>query len=282
MSFFSMVGIYVESKFSFGSVEAGFIVTSFAVAFILGQVTLWNRVHPRIGKHVSLAVGAGLFGVGSLLAPQAENIGAMVPFLLLMALGYSLQTPAIATLTSRYAEDGHQGQTMGTALTFQALSRVVGPPLFGIAFNELGIAAPFYIGSCLCFITVLLALYSLQRNKAIKSGLRTTRSDVNLLRDVEAGGAAALVAATAVAGDDELPADVATRLGEVTAKLLAGLGLSPEVLATPEGMAEAESLLEVALRARDDDDEPKARIPGEDADEETETLEVLGSHVKMR
>jgi MFS family permease len=65
----------------------------------------------------------------------------------------SLTFPSTTALTSRWAEPGNLGTTMGTAQAFAGMSRTLSPLIATGLFQQIGHPVPFLF-SALCMVTV--------------------------------------------------------------------------------------------------------------------------------
>ena len=89
-----------------------------------------------------------LLAIGLLLYPAAPTVWLLPAIIPLVPIGTALLFPATTSLLSEAATQGELGTTMGVAQTFAGLSRVVAPIVGTIAFQRLGVDAPFLLSGC--------------------------------------------------------------------------------------------------------------------------------------
>jgi len=139
------------------------VLTWVGVAAFLG-LTFMNtssnlsELEPRLVQAgaVSLAVAFALVG-------WSASLGSPARFVLfvgagLIALGSGLFTPSVSSYVSRCADPASQGVTLGTLQSVSALARVFGPAGGGFLYENVGKAAPYFLGSVGMVVAAALAL----------------------------------------------------------------------------------------------------------------------------
>jgi MFS transporter, DHA1 family, tetracycline resistance protein len=109
-------GLFSETKLALGGLAA----TALCLAVVGGSTSGWV-LYPAVG---ALAVGAGL------------------------------AIPALTALLSRRAPADGQGRLMGGVQAVLSIALVSGPLMAGAAFDEIGIAAPYFAGAILAALAV--------------------------------------------------------------------------------------------------------------------------------
>jgi predicted MFS family arabinose efflux permease len=61
-----------------------------------------------------------------------------------LTIGFSLATPALAAHLSRVSADDRQGRALGALQSVSAMARIVGPPLAGLLGAVAGLGTPFF------------------------------------------------------------------------------------------------------------------------------------------
>lgn len=154
-----------EATFSlFGGRRFNLTEGSTAVVF-LGVGVLMSAVQgafigpltKRFGSVRLVVYGQSLVAVG-LLALGASTVWAALCFaLVLMVLGAGVAAPSLTALVANSADDSRRGEMLGVQQSASALARVIGPPLAGLAFDGIGIGAPYTLGALLCLAAVVVA-----------------------------------------------------------------------------------------------------------------------------
>ena len=83
--------------------------------------------------------------------------------LLLLVIGSGMCNPSLTTLVASSAPEDRRGEVLGFQQSAGALARVVGPPLAGLAFDRVGIGAPYSLGA-LVFLVAIGASWRLTTN----------------------------------------------------------------------------------------------------------------------
>jgi DHA1 family tetracycline resistance protein-like MFS transporter len=138
----------------------------FAFVGIVAALVQGGLVHPltrRFGEGrlvqagaVSLAVAFALVGWSASLG----NLGRAVLFVGagLIAFGSGLLNPSVSSYVSRRADSVSQGVTLGAFQSAGALARVFGPAGGGFLYENIGKAAPYFLGSAGMMAAAVLAL----------------------------------------------------------------------------------------------------------------------------
>ncbi len=103
----------------------------------------------RLGEGRAMLVGIAAMALGFLAIPLTTSIGQLALAAVCMPVGTALLFPATTSLVSRRAPEGETGQTLGVQQSFGGISRLVGPLWAGLAFQFVGIHAPFWISAAL-------------------------------------------------------------------------------------------------------------------------------------
>jgi MFS family permease len=113
---------------------------------------LLGPVVDRIGETWAMRLGTVALALGLLLYPVAPTVWVLAIIIPLVPIGTALLFPATTSLLSAATPAADLGTTMGVAQTFAGLSRVAAPILGTIAFQRLGIHAPFLIGAVIVLL----------------------------------------------------------------------------------------------------------------------------------
>ena len=186
-SYLAMFGFYILDYFGYGSLELGFISMGAGLVTIIVQMTIYNNMRLRIGKHGTsfffsfkhchththtqirvgtlivglVAVAIGLFGI-----PLIKEPAFAIVFVAPLAIGYGLASPSIVAILSRYASTTSQGSVLGIGTSMSAFARVVGPVTMGFVYEE-DKSLPFYIGSSIAILNVVVVALVLYLNRRL-------------------------------------------------------------------------------------------------------------------
>src|ERR1700722_18902942 len=100
----------------------------------------------RVGRRRTFQAGMALFMAGSLLCSLAPNIGALVAFRAVQALGASMLNPvALSIIANVFTESAARARAIGVWGTVAGLSLGVGPVVGGFLRQAVGGRSVFWI-----------------------------------------------------------------------------------------------------------------------------------------
>ena len=111
------------------------------------------RFTARWGEARIIVAGLGMLIVAIVLQPVLRLPAASVALMAALMVGHSLAFPNAGALVSRNTPPDRQGSVMGLNMASNALSRIVGPPLFGWVFS-VSADLPYYV--CALMIAAML------------------------------------------------------------------------------------------------------------------------------
>lgn len=154
--------LFSDARFEWGAADNAFFFAFVGLCAVLTQGVLIGKLGPRLGER-RLLLG-GLAAMALCLGPMS-----LVPFGMLlypvvgaMAVGAGLAIPAAAAMISKRVSGGEQGTVMGGQQAILSLTLILGPVVSGVAFDGLGVSAPYWIGSLLATLALLVATRTLR------------------------------------------------------------------------------------------------------------------------
>jgi MFS transporter, DHA1 family, tetracycline resistance protein len=139
--------IFSRARFGWDAANNAFFYAFVGTCAVVTQAVLLGWLRPRIGER-GLALGG--------LALMAANLGLMAvawqswmlfPVVALLALGSNLSIPCLTSLLSTRVEPSGQGRLMGNLQIVLNVALMGGPLIAGLAFDYVGAAAPYALGS---------------------------------------------------------------------------------------------------------------------------------------
>jgi MFS transporter, DHA1 family, tetracycline resistance protein len=129
------------------------------------QGYLLRRVVARYGELRLLRIGMATFAAG--MAPMASlSSRPLLWFVLgLLALGYGLASPSVASLISRSTEHHLQGEMLGVNQSALSLARVCGPLIAGFIY-QISTPAAVYIAGAAVSMAALVLTQNIERVSA--------------------------------------------------------------------------------------------------------------------
>jgi MFS family permease len=150
--FTAVLVLFFKQVFNWGPGPA---TSAFLIVGVVATVVQGALIGPlvsKFGEQRLTLFGLGLVLVGCLLIPAAP-IGNAQPVVFsavgILALGTGLVTPCLRSLVSRRLDSDGQGAALGSLQGLQSLGSFLGPPLMGLAFEQLGFNSPFLLAAAL-------------------------------------------------------------------------------------------------------------------------------------
>jgi MFS transporter, DHA1 family, tetracycline resistance protein len=159
------VPLFSNARFGWDATANAFFFAFVGVCAVLTQGVLIGRLQPRLGEERLLLGGLLLMtlNLGAIaLVPSGPLLYAVVGAL---AVGVGLAIPALTSLISRRVSGREQGKVMGGLQAILSLTLIVGPVVAGLAFDHLGVPAPYWIGALLAALALLTAAVVLLRER---------------------------------------------------------------------------------------------------------------------
>ena len=146
--------IMVPAVYGYGPSGVGGLLGYAGLLQALVQGYLLGKIVKRTGELTLIRAGMLALAIG--LAPMASltSHASLFMALALVAIGYGLASPSIASLISKRTERRLQGEVLGINQSAQSLARIFGPIAAGLAYQTLGPAAA-YIGGGLIALCAL-------------------------------------------------------------------------------------------------------------------------------
>jgi MFS family permease len=171
VGFFSMLAFSgFEATFSlFGGARFNLTEASTALVFLgvgivmsVVQGSLIGPLTNRFGSFRLLRNGLLLVSIGMLFLGAAVIWPTLIVALLFMVVGAGISSPSLTALVADSADDDRRGEALGIQQSATALARVVGPPLAGLAFDHVGIGAPYTFGALIYVFAIGIAFRKLK------------------------------------------------------------------------------------------------------------------------
>jgi multidrug resistance protein len=171
VGFFSMLAFSgFEATFSlfggarFNLTEASTALVFLGVGVVMSAVqgSLIGPLTSRFGSLQLLRNGLVLVSIGLLFLGAAVIWPTMIVALLFMVIGAGISNPSLTALVADSAHEDRRGEALGIQQSASAFARVIGPPLAGLAFDHVGIGAPFTFGALIYVLAIGIAFRKLK------------------------------------------------------------------------------------------------------------------------
>ena len=153
--------LYSNARFGWDASVNAFFFAFVGVCAVLTQAVLIGLLQPRFGEERLLLGGLSFMAAGLGLVAAIPYGPLLYPTVGLLAVGVGLAIPALTALISRRVSGREQGRVMGGLQAVISLTLIAGPVIAGLAFDHLGVPAPYWIGALLAALALLAAAVAL-------------------------------------------------------------------------------------------------------------------------
>ena len=160
--------LWAERQLDWGPREVGRLFAGVGVIMVLVQGGAIGPLSRRLGEERLVFLGIVALVLGFVALPLATSLPAVLGAMALLAGGFGLANPALASLVSRRAAATAQGASLGVAQGAASLGRIFGPALAGVLFVSGGRALP-YVASAAILVAVA-AFWQRHRRAAAAEG----------------------------------------------------------------------------------------------------------------
>jgi MFS family permease len=159
--------LFSNARFGWDAPANAFFFAFVGFCAVLTQGLLVGRLQPRFGEERLLLGGLCVMAVGIGLVAVVPHGALLYPVVGTLAVGVGLAIPALTALVSRRVSDREQGRVMGGLQAVISVTLVVGPMMAGLAFDTLGVPAPYWIGAVLAASALLAASIALLPGRSL-------------------------------------------------------------------------------------------------------------------
>jgi MFS transporter, DHA1 family, tetracycline resistance protein len=149
--------LFSNARFGWGAAANAFFFAFVGVCAVLTQGVLIGRLQPSLGEERLLLGGLSIMTLNLGLMALVPLGPLLYPVVGVLAVGVGLAIPALTSLISRRVSGREQGTVMGGVQAILSLTLIAGPVISGLAFDYLGVPAPYWIGALLAALALLAA-----------------------------------------------------------------------------------------------------------------------------
>ena len=153
--------LFSNVRFGWDPAGNAFFFAFIGVCAVLTQGVLLGRLQPRFGEERLLLGGLSLTALNLGLMALIPFGWMLYPVVGVLAVGIGLAIPSLTALISHRVSEHEQGKVMGGQQAILSLTLILGPIIAGLAFDHLGVPAPYWIGGLLAALALLVAAATL-------------------------------------------------------------------------------------------------------------------------
>jgi MFS family permease len=148
--------LFGERRFDLteGSAAAVFLVVG--VMLVIVQGGLIGPLTKRFGSERLLRSGFVLLIGGFLVLAAAEVWVVLFVALALLSLGQGVVSPSLSSVVADSVTPDKRGEALGVQQSAGALSRIIGPAIAGLVFDQAGVGWPYVVAAVLTLCAVIL------------------------------------------------------------------------------------------------------------------------------
>jgi DHA1 family tetracycline resistance protein-like MFS transporter len=158
--------LYTTKQLGYSAEHNAYLFVYIGLIAALTQLLATRPLLVRIANPKLAAIGLAMLGAGACLVPLVARGWQVLAALTLMAIGYSLCSPAMTAMASRAAPAERQGEMLGMAQSASALARIAGPTIGGLLFDAAGRPWPFLSAAILLCSTALVTMWWARRTSS--------------------------------------------------------------------------------------------------------------------
>ncbi|MFH1401422.1 MAG: MFS transporter [Parcubacteria group bacterium] len=133
-----------------------FFTITATVSFLV-QIFVTRKISSKLGEQRTAKIGLALMALSLFIMSFSFSYLFLILIALGLAAGSAISRPNINSIISKLAVEG-QGTTMGIAMSFEALGRMLGPATGGYLFEKFYGYGPFWASSF--FILIFLVFHN--------------------------------------------------------------------------------------------------------------------------
>ncbi len=153
----SVLALWLDARFGVTEKTIGWFFVYNGMLSLLLRSLMLGPVVDRIGETRAMRLGAAILAVGLVLYTTAPTVWVLAAIIPLVPIGTALLFPAATSLLSHATDPDELGTTMGVAQTFAGVARIIAPIAGTIAFQRIGIDAPFQLAGVTMLIVALIS-----------------------------------------------------------------------------------------------------------------------------
>ncbi len=159
--------LFSQARFGWDAARNGLFFAFVGVCSVVVQGFLLGKLQPRLGEKRLALLGLALMSLSLVAVARASQAWLLYPIVAVGALGTGISIPSLTSLISQRVSAREQGRLMGGTQVVLNLAFIFGPPIAGLSFEHLSVAAPYWLGGLFAGMAWLLAYAALRASSAI-------------------------------------------------------------------------------------------------------------------
>jgi MFS family permease len=154
---FAVLALFLNARFQVTEQNIGYFFMYVGSISVFTRVLLLGRMVDWLGETKLSRLGLALLATGVVGMSLSRSLWMLGIAVALIPLGTAFTFPCVTALLSRVISPRERGLYMGMQQTYGGVARAIAPLFFGWAFDNLGVASPYFFASAFIVATIFLS-----------------------------------------------------------------------------------------------------------------------------
>ncbi len=146
---------FLRERHGFGEATIGYFFMYQGALSVFARILVLGPTVDRLGEARLVRVGLVTLAAGLAALPLTGSLLGLAVVVVLVPLGTALTFPCLTALLTQVVAPSERGMYMGLQHTLGGMARLSAPLLYGVVWDALGIASPFWLAAGLVATTLL-------------------------------------------------------------------------------------------------------------------------------
>lgn len=153
---------FLRERHAFHEATIGYFFMYQGALSVFARLLVLGPGVDRLGEARLARIGLLTLALGLVALPATQSLPALALAMVLVPLGTALSFPCLTSLLSQVVSPAERGMYMGLQHTFGGVARLLAPLAYGVVWDALGTASPFWLAGGLVAITLLFGAGALR------------------------------------------------------------------------------------------------------------------------
>jgi len=150
--------LFSQARFDWDARQNGLFFAFVGMTAVFVQGFLFGRLQPVFKEKRLALAGLAFMALGMLIIASSVFTWMLFPAVGLAVLGSGISIPSLSGALSARMTPTQQGRLMGGMQTLLSLATIFGPGMAGILFETVAVHAPYWLGSGLACLALVIAI----------------------------------------------------------------------------------------------------------------------------
>lgn len=149
------IPLFGMETLNLSAVAIGWLFTIMGTSSAIAQGFFVSKVSRKFKEESVAKTGLFIMALGLFLMAFSSSYIFLAATMIILSIGSAFSRPILNSIISKLTPEG-QGTTLGTAMGFEAMGRILGPLGTGFLFQRFGCFGPFWVSAFVIFLFLLL------------------------------------------------------------------------------------------------------------------------------